>query len=182
MRSISYSILKWTDYLPSNLSMKLIALIYLLIIIFSEIGYCGHPKFPYAHTQLKQANNLIMSYFQEEDYSLNHNTLKNRKTNLVSLYFDYRHKKNEFRTDIMNDDQNAYTFAPNYGDGSTAFRRHMISVVVFYSQIHLKVCWWITQLQRCVALMIIRMLHHVPKKEGKWYYCLYVACCTMYHL
>ena len=59
-----------------------------------EIGYCGHPKFPYAHTQLKQATNLIMSYFQEEDHSLNHNTLKNRKTNLVSLYFDYRHKKN----------------------------------------------------------------------------------------
>ena len=31
----------------------------------------------------------------------------------------------------MNDDQKAYEFAPTYGDGYTAFHRHMISVVVF---------------------------------------------------
>ena len=31
----------------------------------------------------------------------------------------------------MNDDQNEYTFEPTYGYGSTAFHRHMISVVVF---------------------------------------------------
>ena len=53
-------------------------------------------------------------------------------TQLVSLYFDYKPKENAFRTDIMNDDQTAYTFAPTYGDVSTAFHRHMISVVVFF--------------------------------------------------
>ena len=34
--------------------------------------------------------------------------------------------------DLTNDDQKYYTFAPTYGDGSTSFHRHMISVVVFY--------------------------------------------------
>ena len=30
-----------------------------------EIGYCGHPAFPYAHIQLEQATNLIILIFQE---------------------------------------------------------------------------------------------------------------------
>ena len=32
---------------------------------FSEIGYCGHPNFPYANTQFKKSTNLILSHFQE---------------------------------------------------------------------------------------------------------------------
>ena len=40
-------------------------------------------------------------------------------------------KKNASRTDLTNDDQKYYAFAPTYGDGSTAFHHHMISVVVF---------------------------------------------------
>ena len=36
-------------------------------------------------------------------------------------------------TNIMNDDQKYYAFAPTYGDGSTTFHRHMISVVVFFN-------------------------------------------------
>ena len=51
---------------------------------------------------------------------------------MVCLYFVYRPNKNASRTDITNDDQNAYTFAPTYGDESTAYHRHMISVVVFF--------------------------------------------------
>ena len=31
----------------------------------------------------------------------------------------------------MNDDKKAYAFAPKYGDGSTAFHCHMISVFLF---------------------------------------------------
>ena len=31
---------------------------------FFEIGYCGHPSFPYAHIQLEQATKLIISYLQ----------------------------------------------------------------------------------------------------------------------
>ena len=55
-----------------------------------------------------------------------------KKTQLVSLYFVYRPNENAYITDIKNDDKNAYTFAPTYGDESTAYHRHMISVVVFF--------------------------------------------------
>ena len=37
-----------------------------------EIGYCGHPVFPYAHIQLEQATKLILLHFQEEDHSFIH--------------------------------------------------------------------------------------------------------------
>ena len=33
---------------------------------FFETEYCGHPEFPYTHTQLEQATKLILSNFQEE--------------------------------------------------------------------------------------------------------------------
>ena len=102
--------MKWTDYLSSNLSIKWIALISLLIAFFFEIGYCGYPNLPYAHIQLKQATKLILSHFQE-DHLLIHDTLKNKKTQLVSLYFVYRPKENEPRTDITNDDKKDYAFA-----------------------------------------------------------------------
>ena len=46
------------------------------------------------------------------------------------ILFTYLIKKP--RTDITNDDQTAYAFAPTYGDGSTNFHHHMISVVVFF--------------------------------------------------
>ena len=57
-----------------------------------------------------------------------HSTTK--KTELVCLYIFYRPNKNASRTDQTNDDQKAYAFAPTYGDGSTDFHYHMISVVV----------------------------------------------------
>ena len=56
---------------------------------------------------------------------------ENKKTQLVSLYFVYRPKKNAPITDITNDDEKVYTFAPTYGDESTGYHCHMISVVVF---------------------------------------------------
>ena len=43
----------------------------------------------------------------------------------------------------------------------------MISAIFFPTQIYFKVCWCITQLQICVSLMIIRMLHHVTKNWGE---------------
>ena len=43
---------------------------------FSEVGYCGHTNFPYAHIQLEQATKLIILYFQEEDHSFICDTLK----------------------------------------------------------------------------------------------------------
>ena len=64
----------------------------------------------------------------------------------------------------MNNDQNAYAFAPTYGDGSTDINRHMISVVVFCTQIHLKVCWCITHLQKWFDVMIIWMLYYMSKQ------------------
>ena len=38
---------------------------YLVDYICFEIGYCGHPNFPYANIQLEQATNLILSHFKE---------------------------------------------------------------------------------------------------------------------
>ena len=55
-----------------------------------------------------------------------------QKYTISFLVFFYRLKKNSSRTDIMNDDQNSYAFAPTYGYGSTYFHRHMISVVLFF--------------------------------------------------
>ena len=52
-----------------------------------EIGYCAHPTFPYAHIQLKQATKLILPHFQEEYHPLIHDTLNNKNTQLVCLYF-----------------------------------------------------------------------------------------------
>ena len=57
-------------------------------------------------------------------------------------------------------------------------RQHMemntlVIIVIWYhllcfsTKIQLKVCLWITQLQRWVALMIIQMLLHVPKLLGE---------------
>ena len=50
---------------------------------------------------------------------------------MVCLYIFHRPKKNGPITDITNDDQKYYAFEPAYGEGSTDFHHHMISVVVF---------------------------------------------------
>ena len=96
----------------------------------NEIGYCGHPAFPYAHIQLEQATKLIPSKFQEEEYPFIYDTLNNKKTQLVCLYF-FTYLKNPSITNLTNDDQKYYAFAPTYGDGSTYVQRRMKSVVVF---------------------------------------------------
>ena len=41
---------------------------------------------------------------------------KNKKTQLVYLYYVYKPKKNAPRTDIMNYDEIAYKYMPTYGD------------------------------------------------------------------
>ena len=40
-------------------------------------------------------------------------------------------------------------------------------LLCFSTQIHFKVCWWIMQLHRWVALTIFRILLHVPKLWGE---------------
>ena len=72
-------------------------------------------------------------------------------------------RKNASRTDMTDYDKMAYKYGPTYGDEYTGYHRHMVSVVVFSTQINLKLCWWIMQLQIWVDLMIIWMLLHVPK-------------------
>ena len=71
--------------------MKWIALIILSITIF-KVGYCGHPNFPYTNIQLEQASDLILSHFQKEDHSFIIDTLRNKKTQLVYLYYVYKPK------------------------------------------------------------------------------------------
>ena len=51
--------------------------------------------------------------------------------------------------------------------GPLCFTITWYHLLCFPTQIHFKVCWWITQLHRWVALMIIWMLQHVTKKWGK---------------
>ena len=98
---------------------------------FFETGYCGNPNFPYKNIQIYQASDLILSNFREEYHSLINDTLRNKKTQLVSLYYIYKPKKNASRTDITNYDEKAYKYGPAYGDEPTGYRRSMISVVVF---------------------------------------------------
>ena len=98
---------------------------------FFETGYCCHPSFPYAHIQLEKSTKVILSHFKEEDHPFIYDTLNNKKTPLVCLCFVYRPNKNASRTDLMNDDQKSYSFAPTYLYGSTDFHCHMISVVVY---------------------------------------------------
>ena len=81
-----------------------------------EIGYFDHPNSPYANIQFKQVNNSILLYLGGDEHLFIYDTLKNKKTQLISLYFSYRTKKNVSRTDITNDDEKAYTFAPTDGD------------------------------------------------------------------
>ena len=33
-----------------------------------ELGYCGHPQYPWSNIFLDQASDLILSYFKEEDH------------------------------------------------------------------------------------------------------------------
>ena len=56
-----------------------------------------------------------------------------KKTQLVYLYYVYKHKKNASRPDIKNYDEKAYKYVPTYGYESTGYHRHMISVFFFYS-------------------------------------------------
>ena len=60
------------------------------------------------------------------------------KIHIFFLYYVYKPKKNASRTDVTNYDEKAYKYGPTYGDESTGYHRHMISVVVFYHSNTLK--------------------------------------------
>ena len=55
--------------------------------IFFELGYCGHPQFPYSKIFIDQESDLILSHFQEEDNSLISEALRDENIQLVSLYY-----------------------------------------------------------------------------------------------
>ena len=83
--------------------------------LFEKI-YFGHPNFPYTNIQLEQASDPIISHFQEEEHSFINDTLSNKKTQLVYLYYIYKPKKNASRTDITKYDEKAYKYVPAYVD------------------------------------------------------------------
>ena len=89
-----------------------------------EIGYCGSPNLSYAHIQLEQATRFILSHFQEEDYLFIRDTQKKKRRN--GFPFFNIPKKNESRTDIMNDDQKDYTkfYSNTYFQG-------IVEVIIF---------------------------------------------------
>ena len=81
---------------------------------------------------LYQASDLILSHFKEEDHPFISDALRDKKIQLVLLYYVYKPKTNKSRTKNMNEDEKAYKYGPLYGDESTGFHRRMISGVVFY--------------------------------------------------
>ena len=67
--------------------------------------------------------------------------------------------------------------------GPLTFTIIWYKLLCFITQINLKVCWWITQLHIWVDLMIICMLHHLPKKtrgNGITIFILHVAQCITF--
>ena len=106
--------------------------------------------------QVRRFSKTVIRYNRECFFFLNTITIKIRSiqfTSITALFANYKHvglcptrngdksvsltktnyrpKKNASRTYLTNDDQKAYAFAPTYGDGSTAFHCHMISVLVY---------------------------------------------------
>ena len=54
-------------------------------------------------------------------------------------------------------------------------------LLCFSTQIHIQVCWWIMNLHRWVALMIIQILLHVPKLWGEMLLLYFFCTFPMYH-
>ena len=93
---------------------------------FFELGYCGHPQYPYSRIFLDQASDLILSHFKREDHPFIKDALRNNKIQSVLLYYVYKPKTNTSRTKNMNDDEMAYNFCPLYEGESIGFHLHMI--------------------------------------------------------
>ena len=116
--------------------MKWTALIILLITIFlNRILWSPYlPLHKYSTLASRSFNNFT---FQDKDHSFINDTLINKKTQLVLLYYVYKPNRNAPRTDIRNYDELANKYGPTYGGESNSYHRHMISVVVFfYSNTH----------------------------------------------
>ena len=46
---------------------------------FFELGYCGHPQYPYSKIFLNQAGDLILSNFKKENHSFIKDALRYKK-------------------------------------------------------------------------------------------------------
>ena len=120
-----------------HFTLKLLKWIALIILTSTKflLGYCGHPKYPHSKIFLDRSSDLILSHFKEEDHSYIKDALSNKKIQLVLLYYVYKPNTNASRTKYTNNYEQAYKFCPLFGDESTGFHLHLISVVVFsYSE------------------------------------------------
>ena len=74
------------------------------------------------------ARKPLILYFYILRNSTIHSFMIYSKTKIYNWFpfFFNRPEFNASRTDIMNDDQNSYTFAPTYRDESTDYHRHLI--------------------------------------------------------
>ena len=152
------------------------------MITFFEIGYCGHPDFPYAHIQLDKSTKSIISHSQEEDHPFIYDTLNNKKKKMVWLYFFHRPKKYTYRMDITNDYQKTHAFAPIYGDGSTDFHCHMISVVVCFLQEQTsKYVGGLRSYRNGLLWWLFGCFTTCQNNKGKRHHNLYFARLPMYH-
>ena len=81
---------------------------------FFELGYFGHPQYPYSKIFLDQASDLILSHFQEEDHPFISDALRDENIQLFLLYYVYKPKTKTSRTKNTNEDENAYKYGPLY--------------------------------------------------------------------
>ena len=79
---------------------------------YFELGYCGHPQFPYSKVFLDQASDLKPSHFQDEDHPFISEALRDENIQLVLLYYVYKPKTDASRTKNTNEDVNAYKYGP----------------------------------------------------------------------
>ena len=51
-----------------------------------ELGYCGHPQYPYSNIFIDQVSDLILLHFKEEHHSFISEALRDESIQLVLLY------------------------------------------------------------------------------------------------
>ena len=128
-----------------------------------EIGYCGHPALPYAHIQLEQSSKLIISHLRKMTIHSFMISSATKIHNWFAYIYFYRPNKNAYITDLTNNDKKLMHLCQHMEMGPLIFTIIWYQMLCFTTQTNFKVCWWIMQLHKWVALMIICMLHHVQK-------------------
>ena len=146
-----------------------------MIIYIFERWHCGHPNFPYAYIQLNKSTKLIFKFSGR--WPSIHSRYTEQRYNWF-FFTDLRKLHPEQKKKMI---KTIMHLRQHMEMDTLLFNIIWYQLLGFSTQIHFKLCWSITPLQKLVALTIIRILHHIPKKRGELYYYLYFTGCKMYH-